>query len=295
MNDALARYRERLAHAAGEVQRRAGTEVPAAAIVLGSGLGVLAEQVEGATILPYGEIPGMPTSGVEGHAGKLVAGWLEGQRVLVFSGRVHYYEGWDLPDIVFGVRLARLLGASRLVLTNAAGALHSDLDPGDLMLIRDHIHLLFGLNPLRGPNLDEFGPRFPDMTHVYPLRLRKLFVRAARELAGEGIVDVPLKSGVYASLPGPSYETPAEVRLLRHLGADAVGMSTTAEAIAARHAGMEVAGVSCISNRAAGLADGTLSHEEVKETAARASQAFVALLCRFVRLLGDRGAEEASP
>jgi purine-nucleoside phosphorylase len=244
---------------------------PQIAIVLGSGLGELAKHVQQATVIPYGEIEGMPTGRVEGHAGEFVSGTLEGRRVLVFSGRAHYYEGYSPEQVVFGVRLARLLGAHTLLVTNAAGSTTTDLRPGDLMVIRDHIHLFQGWNPLRGPNDERLGVRFPDMSDLYARKLRRL----ARDVARTKGVE--LKTGVYASVPGPSYETPAEVKMLRTLGADAVGMSTTGEAIAAHHMGMEVLGISCITNLAAGLATQALSHDEVKEVAAQAGDKMVRL------------------
>jgi purine-nucleoside phosphorylase len=221
----------------------------------------------------------MPTGKVEGHAGELVAGRLGGLPVVMLSGRAHYYEGFSMPEVVFGVRVCRLLGAETLFLTNAAGGLTSELRPGDLMLIRDHIHLLTGDNPLRGPNESRFGTRFPDMTDLYRRHHRDLMARVAR---ANGI---DLKSGVYVCVPGPSYETPAEVRMLRLLGADAVGMSTTAEAIAAAHAGMAVVGVSCITNAAAGLGGSALNHDEVKEVAGQASASLQTLAVAFAEAL----------
>lgn len=256
-------------------------ETPLIAMVLGSGLGALSHQVEDAVRIPYASIPYMPPSGVEGHAGELVCGRLAGCPVAVFSGRAHYYEGHGVESAVFGARLARFIGAQALLLTNAAGGVHTDLRPGDLMVIQDHIHLLTGYNPLRGPNDSRLGVRFPDMSSIYDRALRRLLTDAG-ELEG-----VSLRHGVYACVPGPSYETPAEIRMLRILGADAVGMSTTAEAICARHVGLRVVGLSCITNFGAGLGDAALSHEEVKEVAGQVADQMQRLVLRFVTLAKD--------
>lgn len=250
--------------------------VPRVAVILGSGLGSLAGEVDDAVRIPYGEIPGMPVPKVDGHDGTLVAGTLAGQRVIVFAGRAHYYEGHPIEDVVFGARLARTLGASILVVTNAAGGLDTDLRPGNLMAIRDHINLM-GTNPLRGPNDERLGVRFPDMTVAWDRELRTLLRDAAR---AEGI---PLRSGVYCGLAGPSYETPAEILMLRKLGADAVGMSTVPEAIAARHMGMRVVGLSCITNLGAGLGAGdVLDHADVKEMGRRVAGDMRRLVLRFL-------------
>lgn len=255
---------------------------PRVAMILGSGLGALASEVDGAVTVPYGEIPGMPVPHVDGHAGLLVCGSLAGQQVMVFSGRAHWYEGHPIEDVVFAARLSRLCGASILAVTNAAGGINTDLRPGNLMSIRDHINLM-GVNPLRGPNDQRLGTRFPDMTVAWDRALRGV-LRAAANVEG-----VPLYSGVYCGLSGPSYETPAEIRMLRKLGADAVGMSTVPEAIAARHMGMRVVGLSCITNLGAGLGSAeTLNHDEVKEMGRQVAGDMRRLVLRFLAMLpGD--------
>jgi purine-nucleoside phosphorylase len=241
--------------AAGAIRRRY-KEPPVTAVVLGSGLGAVASGVEDRVEIPYAEIPHWPVPAVAGHAGRLVLGTVDGRPVAMLAGRVHLYEGHGLDDVVFGVRVMGRLGVREVVLTNAAGGIREDLMPGTLMIIDDHLNLL-GTNPLIGPNDDRFGPRFPDMTEVYSRRLRT-WAGAAARAAG-----VPIAHGVYAGVTGPSYETPAEVRALRALGADAVGSSTVAEAIAARHMGIDVLGISCIANAAAGLGPDRLSHTDV--------------------------------
>ena len=271
---------ERLTAARDMVRARIPDE-PHVALVLGSGLGGMAGEVEDAVRLPYSEIPGMPVPRVDGHSGTLVAGQLAGRRVMVFSGRSHYYEGHDIDDVVFGVRLARLCGAKILFVTNAAGGINTDLGPGDLMIIRDHINFM-GINPLRGTNDERLGPRFPDMTHAYEQPLR-LLLREAAELEG-----VQVHSGVYVGVAGPSYETPSEIRMLRKLGADAVGMSTVPEVIAARHMGMRIVGLSCITNLAAGLGGAQiLDHEEVKGVGRRVAGDMRRLLLRFLEILPE--------
>jgi purine-nucleoside phosphorylase len=244
---------------------------PDIAIVLGSGLGALADRVEGAATLPYAQIPHWPASAVVGHAGTLVLGTLAGRKVAVLSGRAHFYEGHDLRTVTFGVRVLGRLGVRTLVLTNAAGGINTSFQPGTLMVMDDHINLM-GSNPLVGPNEDRFGVRFPDMTEVYAPRLRALADSAADD-AG-----VSVRHGVYAAVHGPSYETPAEIRFLRTIGADAVGMSTVPEAIVARHMGMEVLGLSCITNPAAGVLPEPLDHDEVMKVARRVSGQFITLL-----------------
>ncbi|AKF05739.1 purine-nucleoside phosphorylase [Sandaracinus amylolyticus] len=251
---------------------RARTDAcPRVALVLGSGLGSFADTLEGATRIPYEDIPGMPVSGVAGHAGRLVIGRAEGVPCVAMQGRVHLYEGHDPGDVVFGLRLMMRLGAKVLVVTNAAGGANPALEPGDLMLIEDHLNMT-GRTPLLGPNDEALGPRFPDMSEAYDPGLRRL----ARKVAGE--LGIPLRGGVYAGLLGPSYETPAEIRMLQRLGADAVGMSTVLETIAARHAGARVLGISCITNKGAGLSAQLLDHAEVQEVADRVRDRFVALL-----------------
>jgi purine-nucleoside phosphorylase len=241
------------------------------AVVLGSGLGSFAENLSEARIVPYETIPHWPASGVVGHAGKLVAGISRGRPVLALSGRVHLYEGYSLETVTFAIRVLGRLGVKTVILTNAAGGINPRFDVGALMAIDDHINAM-GANPLAGPNDDRFGPRFPDMSEVYSARLRALADAAARA-TGQRI-----EHGVYLGLTGPSYETPAEIRAFRTMGADAVGMSTVPEAIVARHMGLEVLGVSCIANKAAGMLPQPLTETEVIETTDRVRTRFIALL-----------------
>jgi purine-nucleoside phosphorylase len=257
--------------AAAESVRSASTTIPDVAIVLGSGLGSFASSLGSAVSIPYADIPNWPVSSVVGHEGRLVIGEIAGRRVAALSGRAHFYEGHDLRTVTFATRVLGVLGVKTLVLTNAAGGINTAFAPGDLMVIDDHINLL-GSNPLVGPNDERFGVRFPDLTHVYSRRLRRL---ADDTAAAQGIA---LRHGVYAACHGPSYETPAEVRYLRLIGADAVGMSTVPEAIVARHMGIEVLGISCITNFAAGVLPQPLDHAEVLETAQRVRLTFIALL-----------------
>ncbi len=244
---------------------------PATAVVLGSGLGDFASSLDRAQTIPYGDIPNWPASSVVGHEGKLVIGEAGGRPIAALSGRSHFYEGHDLRTVTFATRVLGALGVKVLILTNAAGGINSGFAPGDLMVIDDHINLL-GSSPLTGPNDERFGVRFPDLTHVYSPRLRRLADRAA------GAQGLTLRHGVYAACHGPSYETPAEVRYLRIIGADAVGMSTVPEAIVARHMSIEVLGISCITNFAAGVLPQPLNHDEVLETAKRVRDPFIALL-----------------
>ncbi len=257
--------------------------LPDVAVVLGSGLAGFEERVQDAVRIPYGRI-GLPQATVEGHRGELVLGTLGGRNVAVLAGRVHYYEGHDMARVVAAVRVMAVLGARTLLLSNAAGAVNPDFRPGDLMVIRDHINLM-GMNPLRGENPDGLGPRFPDMTDAYKPEIRALFHKAARSLG------VGLREGVYLAVSGPSYETPAEIRAFRSLGADAVGMSTVPEVIAARHAGMWVGAVSCITNMAAGLSGGLLSHDEVQEVGARAGRTLHAIFESVIQKLPKGGME----
>ena len=263
-------YYDKVHRAAGWLRGKIGGP-PDVAIVLGSGLGGFAASLLDSTTSPYGDIPGWPPSAVVGHAGQLVAGALGGRRVAALCGRAHYYEGHDLATVAFATRALGLLGVKTLILTNAAGGINVDFTPGTLMVIDDHINLM-GDNPLAGANDDRFGPRFPDMSEVYSKRLRRIAHEAA-EATG-----VPVARGVYVALQGPSYETPAEIRYLRTIGADAVGMSTVPEAIAARHMGIEVLGISCITNAAAGVLPQPLVHDEVMEVARRARDRFSTLL-----------------
>lgn len=250
---------------------RARAAQPDVAVVLGSGLGEFASRLQDATVLPYGDLPHWPASKVVGHDGRLVVGTLAGKRVAALSGRVHFYEGHDLRTVTFATRVMASLGVRALILTNAAGGINTALKPGTLMVIDDHINLL-GSNPLTGPNEDRWGARFPDMSEVYSRRLRGIADEVARAQ------DLPLGHGVYIAVLGPSYETPAEIRAFRALGADAVGMSTVPEVIAARAIGMRVLGISCITNLACGLSLAPITHAEVLETTARAATRFSALV-----------------
>ncbi len=255
---------------------RARTELkPRVAIILGSGLGSLAEQVESAAVIPYSELPYWPVSTVSGHQGRLVIGNLEDHPVLVMQGRVHYYEGYNMPQVSLPVRVTQRLGVDTLIVTNAAGAVNPGFEPGDLMLIVDHLNLIgmAGLNPLRGPNLDALGPRFPDMSQAYDRELATIARRAAAE---NGIL---LREGVYACLAGPSFETPADLRFLRMSGVDAVGMSTVPEVTVARHAGQRVLGISGISNKANLDGNTVTTHEEVLQ----AGQQIVPKLINLIR------------
>ena len=245
---------------ASEFLKNTITEPAKIGLILGSGLGILAEEFENPIYLDYSNIPGFPKSTVEGHKGRFVYGEYANKKVLAMQGRFHYYEGIDIKDIVLPIRVMREIGIKTIIITNAAGGINTNYKPGDLMIIEDHINQS-GINPLRGANNDEIGPRFPDMSYAYDPALRAL----AKEL-GKGL-GIDLKSGVYAMMQGPSFETPAEIRMLRTLGADAVGMSTVPEVITAVHAGIKVLGISCISNMAAGILDQALTHDEVIATA----------------------------
>jgi purine-nucleoside phosphorylase len=263
-------YYDQVKEAADTIRGRV-PEVPRIAIILGSGLGDFADSLDGAVTMPYGELPHWPASRVIGHAGKLVVGKARGKTIAALAGRCHLYEGHDAGRVAFAVRTLGLLGVTTLILTNAAGGVNTGFAQGALMVIDDHINLM-GQNPLVGDNDDRFGARFPDMTEVYSSRLRAIADRAA---AAGG---VQLPHGVYAALMGPSYETPAEIRYLRTIGADAVGMSTVPEAIVARQMKIDVLGISCITNMAAGVLPQPLDHAEVMETAARVRGQFIALL-----------------
>jgi purine-nucleoside phosphorylase len=267
MDDVMKRLRE----AATYVQHAVGGDPIDIGMILGSGLGELANELENPVAVPYAKIPHFPVSTVPGHAGRLVAGELGGRRVLVMQGRFHFYEGYGMDTVVFPVQMMRVLGIRNLLVTNAAGCVNTAWQPGDLMLISDHIKLIPD-NPLRGPNIGELGDRFFDMSSAYSEKLRAM----AREQASKlGIV---VREGIYQLFTGPSFETPAEVRFARSCGADAVGMSTVPEVIAARHAGMEVLGISCLTNMAAGILNQPLNHEEVLETGQRVKATFSALV-----------------
>ena len=270
-------YYERCEAAAAMLRSRCG-DIPDVAIVLGSGLGDFAEGLGDALSTPYGDIPGWPASAVIGHAGKLIVGTLAGKRVAALSGRAHFYEGHDLRTVTFATRVMWLLGVRTLILTNAAGGINTEFKPGTLMVIDDHINLL-GSNPLVGPNDERFGFRFPDMTEVYSKRLRGIADTAA---AARGVA---VRHGIYVAVHGPSYETPAEIRFLRTIGADAVGMSTVPEALVARQMRMEVLGISCITNPAAGVLPQPLHHDEVMEVARRVKGEFSSLLEGIVERL----------
>ncbi|MEN9796494.1 MAG: hypothetical protein RL653_190 [Pseudomonadota bacterium] len=257
------------------IRARAPGLSPEVGIILGSGLGDFADTLEDRVAIPYQELPHFPHSSVPGHAGRLVLGKLGGRTVVAMQGRVHAYEGYSNVQVAFPARVLCGLGIRTLVVTNAAGGIHADLRPGDLMIISDHVNLS-GWNALTGPNDDRLGPRFPDMSHAYHPELRRLLGKVAR---AQGL---QLREGVYAMVAGPSYETPAEIRMLRTLGADAVGMSTVPEVVAASHMGVRVAGISCITNLAAGIGHQPLSHEEVAETAGRVRNVFVRLLSEFL-------------
>ena len=259
------------------------------ALVLGSGLGAFAETLANAVRIPYEEIPHFARSTVEGHAGQLVLGEVSGVSVAVQQGRFHFYEGYEMEQVIFPIRVFGLLGIKTVILTNAAGSVRTGFKPGNLMLLRDHINLM-GVNPLRGTNDERFGPRFPDMTEVYDKTLQEIAYDESKAIAKERFesgVEKELTSfmwrGVYCALSGPTYETPSEIRMYRLLGAGAVGMSTVPEALAARHQGMKVLGISCITNLAAGMSDEPINHAEVMETGARVAGIFKELLIRIIQ------------
>ena len=254
-----------------------GIKQPEIGLVLGSGLGELANEIENPVILPYTDIPNFPVSTVEGHDGNLIFGLLSGKKVIALQGRFHFYEGYALEDVTYPIRVFKELGVKTLILTNAAGGVNQSFEPGDIMVITDHLNLS-GCNPLMGPNVSKHGPRFVDLSQTYSLRAQELLKQISLE---EGI---SLKEGVYTWLSGPSYETPAEIRMVRTLGGDAVGMSTVPEAIVAKHTGMEVIGLSCITNLAAGMQD-TLSHEEVVTISNQAKPKFKQILRHLIAKL----------
>jgi len=261
---------ERVDEAARAVRSRCGA-LPETAVVLGSGLGDFAETLLDAVATPYCDLPNWPAPKVVGHSGQLIVGNIAGKRVAALAGRVHFYEGHDLETVVFATRVMARLGVKQIILTNAAGGINTSFTQGALMIIDDHINML-GSNPLVGENDDRFGVRFPDMSEVYSKRLRRIADEAAKAKS------IAVSHGVYIGVHGPSYESPAEIRFFRTIGADAVGMSTVPEAIAARHMGVEVLGISCITNMAAGVLPQPLVHDEVMETARRVRGAFIALL-----------------
>ncbi len=268
-------FYEQVQQAAGYIRERTDL-CPQTAIILGSGLGGLAERIQDAEIIPYREIPGFPASHVAGHAARLVFGRIGERELVAMQGRFHYYEGFSMRELCLPVYVLRELGVKNLVVTNACGGVNSAFAPGDLMLIADHINLI-GKNPLIGPNDERFGPRFPDMSDAYDPALRAFARRTAEELG------IPLREGVYAFFSGPCFETAAEIRAYKALGADAVGMSTVPEVIAARYLGMKVLGLSCITNMATGIAEKKHSHQEVLATAAAAGESFCALAEAILR------------
>jgi len=271
---------ERAEHATRVIRSRISVE-PRIAVVLGSGLGGFADDFEEPVGIPYEDIPGFMRSTAAGHAGRLVIGQIDSVPVVAMQGRVHYYEGYSLEEVTFPIRTFSLLGIKTLVLTNAAGGINVQLTQGALMVISDHLNLM-GVNPLIGPNDERFGPRFPDMSTVYSPELQELVIDEAKAIG------VEVRRGVYGALSGPSYETPAEIHLLRNMGADAVGMSTVPEAIVARHMGLEVLGISCITNMAAGISGEPINHEEVMATGDRVRGTFTELLGRVIGAINRR-------
>ena len=271
---------ERAEHAARIIRSRT-TETPRVAIVLGSGLGGFADDFDEPVGIPYEEIPGFARSTAEGHAGRLVIGKIDQVPLVAMQGRVHFYEGYSLEQVTFPIRAFKLLGIKTLILTNAAGGVNVQLTQGALMVLSDHLNLM-GDNPLRGPNDSRFGPRFPDLTSAYSPELQEIAVEEAKALG------IEIRRGIYAALAGPSYETPAEIHLLRSLGADAVGMSTVPEVIVARQMNIEVLGISCITNMAAGISDQPINHEEVMATGDRVRETFTQLLRRVVSRVSSR-------
>ncbi len=254
-------------------------EIPKIAIVLGSGLGSLADDIKEKIIIPYKDIPSFPISTVAGHKGELIVGKLNGVPVIAMNGRFHYYEGYNLSETTYPIRVFKLLGVETLILTNAAGGINETFKKGDLMIINDQLSF-FAESALRGPNMDEFGERFIDMSTTYD----KEYIEILKSIMLDNIGDY--HEGVYAYMKGPTYETPAEIRALRVLGADVVGMSTVPEAVVAHHSGIKVAGITCITNMAAGVTNEKLSHEEVKETASKAEKNFKKVVNEFVKKIG---------
>ncbi|MDY4671379.1 MAG: purine-nucleoside phosphorylase [Oliverpabstia sp.] len=248
---------------------------PETALILGSGLGDYADDIQIEATVEYSEIDGFPVSTVPGHKGRFVFGYVDKTPVVIMQGRVHYYEGYPMSDVVLPTRLMGMLGAKKLILTNAAGGINFEFQPGDFMMLTDHITTAIP-SPLIGANLDELGPRFPDMSQVYSVRMQDIIRKNAEEMG------ITLREGVYVQLTGPAYETPAEIRMCRSWGADAVGMSTACEAMAARHMGVEVCGISCITNLAAGMSKKELNHQEVQETADRVAKQFKELISRII-------------
>lgn len=261
------------------IKQKIEDKTPKIGIVLGSGLGEFAENISNKIEIPYEEIPNFHKTTVVGHTGRLVIGDIEGTEVAVFQGRYHFYEGHDISNVVLPVRVLASLGVEKLILTNASGGINSEYIPSDLVCITDHINLT-GTNPLIGPNMEDFGVRFPDMSEAYNKELNSLLYETAKEL------DINLKSGIYAGVLGPSYETPAEINMLKAIGADMVGMSTVPESIAANHAGLQVCGISCITNLAAGISKEKLNHDDVKDVANKVIKSFTELIRASVVKMG---------
>lgn len=270
---------EKLQRCLAAVKKKVAFE-PKVALILGSGLGDYAEQMDIKAMVNYSDIDGFPTSTVAGHKGRFIFGYVEEVPVVAMQGRVHYYEGYPMSDVVLPVRLMGLMGAKTVILTNAAGGVNYNFTPGDLMMITDHV-TSFVPSPLIGPNIDELGTRFPDMSEVYSKKLRDKIKQAAKNTG------VLIQQGTYMQFTGPNYETPAEIRLCRSLGGDAAGMSTACEAMAARHMGLNVCGISCITNMAAGMSNKPLNHKEVQEAADMAADNFKKLVTELIRLIGE--------
>ncbi|GAB3791611.1 purine-nucleoside phosphorylase [Virgibacillus kimchii] len=269
--------REKILEATDYIKQRTD-KLPEIGLILGSGLGVLGDEIEEATPISYNDIPHFPTSTVSGHKGQLIIGQLEGKTVIAMQGRFHYYEGYSLQQVTFPVRVMEHLGIESMIVTNAAGGINESFEPGNLMIISDHINNI-GDNPLLGKNDETLGERFPDMSNAYDPGLIKHAEKCAEEL------NLMVQKGVYAANSGPTYETPAEVKMLRTWGADAVGMSTVPEVIVARHAGLRVLGISCISNMAAGILDQPLTHTEVIETTERVKEDFLKYVNKIIRTI----------
>jgi purine-nucleoside phosphorylase len=270
-------YSDKLAEARNYLVEHV-TALPELGVILGSGLGALADLVEEKVVIPYKDIPHFPISTVEGHAGQLVFGKVEGRKVVVMQGRFHFYEGYTMQEVTFPIRVMQVLGVTGLIVTNAAGGINTDFHPGDLILIKDHLNMM-GDNPLRGANLSNLGPRFPDLSEAYNRDWRQKGLAIAKDLG------INPHEGVYVAVSGPNYETPAEIRYLRSIGADMVGMSTVPEVIVANHGGMQVLGISCVTNMAAGILGQKLSHVEVMETAGRIEKQFVHFVQALVKSL----------
>jgi len=270
-------FSTKLAEARDYLMERVGT-LPELGVILGSGLGAFADLVKEKVVIPYKDIPHFPISTVEGHAGQLVFGKVEGRKVVVMQGRFHFYEGYTMQEVTFPIRVMQVLGVTGLVVTNAAGGINPDFHPGDLIIIKDHINMM-GDNPLRGANLSTLGPRFPDLSDAYNADWRQKAFVIAKDWG------IKPQEGIYAAMSGPNYESPAEIRFLRTIGADMVGMSTVPEVIVANHGEMKVLGISCVTNMAAGILPQKLSHVEVMETAARIEKQFVHFVKALVKVL----------